>query len=138
MKKIKILVICICLIILTGCSCSRKNESTKGVEKTLISSIHIATGDIGFQSINIDSDGNENDVITLDSTSNILLTTYPDVTSEEYEFIYSDKGIIEIDENFNIKPLKVGKTTITAKSTDGSDVESNKVTIEVIDNVDSE
>lgn len=137
MKKFKVLLICISLIILTGCSCSRKEDNNNtGVQPTKISSIYIATGDIGFQSINIDGDGNENDVLTLDSTANILLTISPN--SDDYEFVYSNKDIVEIDDNFNIKPLKVGKTTITAKSTDGSNIESNKITIEVVENTDGE
>lgn len=134
MKKFKIISIIICLILLTGCGCSKQNsdDESKRVQPIKLSSIKISTGDIGFKSLHIDNDGNEDDIITLDSTSNILVSTSPMPDSDDYEFIYSKKGIIQIDKDFNIKPLKVGKTTITAKSTDGSNIESNKITIEVV------
>jgi len=131
MKKINVIILVTCILVLTGCGCQRKNNSN-GVKPQLLTSISIATGDIGFNEINIDRDGNEDNVISLDNTGNILVTTLPNISSDKYEFVYSNEGIVEIDDDYNIKPLKVGKTTITAKTTDGSNIVSNKITIEVV------
>lgn len=135
MKKTNIILSFVCLLLLTGCGCTRKSETAenKGVQPIKLTSISIATGDVGFQTINIDKDGNETDVMTLDSTSNILVSTSPITGSSDYKFEYSNNGIVEIDKDYNIKPLKKGKTTITAKSTDGSNITSNKITIEVVE-----
>lgn len=66
------------------------------------------------------------DSLTLGSTDTLTATVTPDnVTNKALKWISSDSTIVSVDDNGKITALKAGTATITAATTDGSNLSSS-------------
>ena len=87
------------------------------------------TVDFKAASLSIDK---ENVTITELKSLKLTATVTPDKASQEVTWSSSDASVVTIDETGSIKPLRNGEATITATTTDGTQLKATcKVTVDI-------
>ena len=122
------------IFLITGCGCEKEislSDENK-LELPEIEILKIASSDIGFNTINVDVNGDENNTMSIGSKTNILTTVLPANTDEKYKIISDNNAIVEVYDTYYIKAKKVGKTRIYAIDED-NEHKSNIINIEVVE-----
>lgn len=133
MEKIK-KIVCISFVILaiTGCSCSRKNNSSKE-ESENISDITLEIPMSDVYKLEIKTGQNEKAYIKVgDSFKIITWITPKNLQNEKIEWVVSNPNIVTITNDGTVTGIKSGTTNIKAYSKENDKIISNIITIEVL------
>ncbi len=133
MEKFK-KIVCISFIILaiTGCSCSRKNNTSKE-ENENISDITLEIPMNDVYKLEIKTDQNEKAYIKVgDSFKIVTWITPKNLQNEEIEWVISNPNIVTITNDGTVTGIKNGTTNIKAYSKGNDKIISNIITIEVL------
>ena len=99
-----------------------------------VKSISLGAAGYGDNIIDLEYDGNDIKLtLNNNSTYESYITVDKTPNNLEYTYEMSNEGIVEISEDGTIKTLSKGSTEVIAKSTDDSNIESNKIIINVVD-----
>lgn len=89
----------------------------------------VCTGNVLAESLSIE--GSEDRTVTVGSTLQFGVSVYPEGASTDVAWSSSDTDVATIDANGVLRALAVGRTTVTATTTDGTDLSAScNVTVE--------
>ena len=99
-----------------------------------VKNINLGTAGYGDNIIDLEYDGNDIKLtLNNNSTYESYITVDKTPSNLEYTYEMSNEGIVEISKEGTIKTLSTGSTEVIAKSIDDSNIESNKIIINVVD-----
>ena len=99
-----------------------------------VKNINLGTAGYGDNIIDLEYDGNDIKLtLNNNSTYESYITVDKTPNNLEYTYEMSNEGIVEISKEGTIKTLSTGSTEVIAKSIDDSNIESNKIIINVVD-----
>lgn len=132
MKFKKIVCISFIILAITGCSCSRKDNTSKE-ENENISDITLEIPMNDVYKLEIKTGQNEKAYIKVgDSFKIITWITPKNVQNKEIEWVVSNPSIVTITNDGTVTGIKNGTTNIEAYSIVDNKIISNTITIEVL------
>ncbi len=133
LKFKKIIYLIFIILFITGCSCSREDKINEEENKNITDiTLEIPMNDV--YKLEIKTGENEKAYIKIgDSFKIITWITPKNAENKEINWIISNPDIIKITKDGTVTGIKSGKTDIKAYNVNENNINSNTITVEVLE-----